>query len=61
MDNQNKNQTESDETKIYTPRYAVHIKSAEASVQSIYDHAPVRIYEKPIKNNTGSSDKLSVF
>ena len=60
MDNQKNKPVESDETKIYTPRYAVQMKSV-SSVQSICDHAPVRIFEKPIKNKTESSDKFSVY
>lgn len=61
MDNQKKIHYESDETKIYTPRYAVQVKASDSAVQSIYDQAPVRIYERPIKNGNNSSDKFSSF
>lgn len=44
----------SDETKIYTPRYVSQIQRDSYS-SNIYDHAPVRIYERPIKNNTDIS------
>lgn len=61
MENQNKTLTESDETKIYTPRYSVQFKAGDSAFQSLYDQAPVRIYEKPIKNSNTASDKFSVY
>lgn len=39
-----------DETKIYTPR-SFQMQHADG-VMNIYDHAPIRIYEKPIKRTT---------
>lgn len=47
-----------DETKIYTPRsFQMH---REISAANIYDHAPVRIYKKPIKRNTDISKNFNL-
>lgn len=47
-----------DETKIYTPRsFQMH---RETCAMNIYDHAPVRIYEKPIKRNTDISESFNL-
>lgn len=48
--NQKANEYPCDETKIYTPRSALQLHS-DIHVQNLYDHAPVRIYEKPIKHS----------
>lgn len=40
-----------EKTKIYTPRYTSGIHY-DAAMQNICDHAPVRIYEKPIRRTT---------
>lgn len=48
--NQKDNQYPCDETKIYTPRSSLQL-NAEIHARNIYDHAPVRIYEKPVKHS----------
>lgn len=52
------NHIANDETKIYTPRsFQMH---REISSMNIYDHAPVRIYEKPIKRTTDISESFNL-
>ncbi len=49
-----------DETKIYTPRYASQMR-ADVHPCVMLDHAPVRIYKRPIKNITDSSERSDVI
>ncbi len=44
-----------DETKIYTPRIASQMKKNESPCVFL-DHAPVRIYERPVKKTQDSDD-----
>lgn len=47
-----------DETKIYTPRsFQTH---RETGAMNVYDHAPVRIYEKPVKRTKDISENFNL-
>ena len=49
-----------DETKIYTPRLASQMKQNEPPCVFL-DQAPVRIYERPMKDLTGISKQNNIF
>lgn len=49
-----------DETKIYTPRIASQMKQNEPPCVFL-DQAPVRIYERPLKNVTNVSEQNGLF
>ncbi len=49
-----------DETKIYTPRIYAQLKENEPPCVFL-DHAPVRIYEKPVKTEARTDKNRVTF